>query len=196
MEALVRYARETSAYEVCAVISNRPDAAGLGFAAKNGIEVRCVDHTRYETRSAFDKTLKVEIDAFTPDLIVLAGFMRILTAEFTEGYAGRLVNIHPSLLPSFPGLNTHQRALDAGVRLHGVTVHLVTPELDHGPILDQGAVCVEEGDTPESLANKLLKIEHRLYPRAVANYLSGRLVLEGSRILGAANVPLIFDMTE
>lgn len=189
----MRFAKEAGEYEVSAVISNRPEAAGLVFAKAQGIDAVAIDHKGYASRSQFDAALSSTIDGYEPDLIVLAGFMRILTPGFTEKYSGRLVNIHPSLLPAFPGLNTHQRALDAGVRIHGVTVHLVTPELDHGPILDQGAVVVKPTDTADTLAERLLHVEHQIYPRAVANYLGKRLAYDGGKVFGATDVPLIFD---
>lgn len=159
---------------VAAVISNKTDAAGLVFAREHGIATAVVSHRDHPTREAFDAALAAEIDRHQPDLVVLAGFMRILTAGFVEHFAGRLINIHPSLLPAYPGLHTHQRAIDDGVKLHGCTVHFVTAELDHGPIIAQGAIPVLCGDTPESLAHRLLKVEHRIYPSAV------RWLVEGS----------------
>lgn len=168
MEAIVRAAsREAWPVKIAAVISNRPQASGLNFAKQHGIATYVVDHTAYATREDFDSALQAVIDQFMPDLVVLAGFMRILTEHFVMHYAGKMLNIHPSLLPLFPGLNTHQRALDAGVAEHGTTVHVVTAELDHGPIIAQARVPVLVGDTKESLATRVLEQEHILYPQAI-----------------------------
>ncbi|HZY17460.1 MAG TPA: phosphoribosylglycinamide formyltransferase [Ramlibacter sp.] len=172
MAALVRAARqggwrERLGAQVAAVISNRPDAGGLALAREQGIPAEVVDHKAYEGREAFEADLAAAIDRYAPALVVLAGFMRILTPTFVGRYAGRLVNIHPSLLPAFPGLHTHRRALEAGCRVAGVTVHLVTAELDHGPILEQAVVPVLRGDTEQSLAARVLTQEHIIYPRAV-----------------------------
>ncbi|MDR5736483.1 MULTISPECIES: phosphoribosylglycinamide formyltransferase [unclassified Caballeronia] len=183
MEAVVRAcAREGWPARVAAVISNRPDAAGLGFAAANGIETAVVDHREFDDRAAFDAALAREIDRFEPDVVVLAGFMRVLTDAFVERYAGRMLNVHPSLLPCFPGLRTHQQALDAGVRVHGASVHFVTPTLDHGPIVAQGAVPVIAGDDAAALAARVLTVEHIIYPRAVRWFIEGRLCIEGERV--------------
>jgi phosphoribosylglycinamide formyltransferase 1 len=183
MEAVVRAcAREGWPARVCAVISNRPDAAGLGFAEANGIETKVVDHREFGDREAFDTQLAREIDRFAPDLVVLAGFMRVLTDAFVGRYAGRMINVHPSLLPCFPGLRTHQQALDAGVRVHGASVHFVTPTLDHGPIIAQGAVPVIAGDDASALAARVLRVEHIIYPRAVRWFIEGRLMIEGERV--------------
>lgn len=152
---------------VVAVISNRPAAEGLVAAARMGIATAVVDHRQYEAREAFDAALQHSIDYYQPTLVVLAGFMRILTPAFVAQYAGRLVNIHPSLLPAFTGLNTHQRALDAGCQVAGATVHQVTADLDHGPILARAVVPVLHGDTAETLAARVLTQEHLLYPRAI-----------------------------
>jgi len=167
---------------VAAVISNRPDAPGLAFAAAQGIQTAVVDHRPFPDRAAFDAALAREIDRFSPDLVVLAGFMRVLTEPFVTHYAGRLLNIHPSLLPSFAGLDTHQRALHAGVRLHGATVHFVTPQLDGGPIVVQGAVPVRDGDDAQTLAARVLGIEHVIYPRAVRWFVQGRLAVHGQQV--------------
>ncbi|WP_310714719.1 phosphoribosylglycinamide formyltransferase, partial [Burkholderia multivorans] len=168
MEAIVRAcAHERWPAEVAAVIANRPDAAGLAFAASHGIATAVVDHRSFDGRDSFDAALAAEIDRFAPDLVVLAGFMRILTPEFVRRYEGRLLNIHPSLLPSFKGIRTHQQALDAGVALHGATVHFVIPELDSGAIVAQGAVPVRAGGDAAALAQRVLAVEHVLYPRAV-----------------------------
>ncbi|MDD2547264.1 MAG: phosphoribosylglycinamide formyltransferase [Burkholderiaceae bacterium] len=153
---------------VAAVISNKAEAKGLVFAREQGIATAVLDHQRFATREAFDAELMALIDPYQPALVVLAGFMRILTPGFVAHYAGRLVNIHPSLLPAFAGLHTHQRALDAGCKFAGVTVHQVTAELDLGPILDQAVVPVLPGDTAETLAARVLTQEHVIYPRAVA----------------------------
>ncbi|MEZ2349695.1 phosphoribosylglycinamide formyltransferase [Caballeronia sp. RCC_10] len=183
MEAVVRAcAREGWPARVAAVISNRPDAAGLGFAAANGIDTAVVDHREFDDRAAFDAALAREIDRFEPDLVVLAGFMRVLTDAFVERYAGRMLNVHPSLLPCFPGLRTHQQALDAGVRVHGASVHFVTPTLDHGPIVAQAAVPVIAGDDAAALAARVLTVEHIIYPRAVRWFIEGRLAIEGERV--------------
>ena len=154
--------------QVAAVISNRPDAKGLALARESLIATEVVDHTRFDSREAFDAELSRAIDRRHPSLVVLAGFMRILTPGFVERYRGRLLNIHPSLLPAFPGLHTHQRAIDAGCKVAGATVHQVTSELDHGPILDQAVVPVLPGDTAETLAARVLTQEHLIYPRAIA----------------------------
>jgi len=183
MEAVVRAcAREGWPARVAAVVSNRPDAAGLGFAAANGIDTAVVDHRAFDDRAAFDAALAREIDRFEPDLVVLAGFMRVLTDAFVERYAGRMLNVHPSLLPCFPGLRTHQQALDAGVRVHGASVHFVTPTLDHGPIVAQAAVPVIAGDDAAALAARVLTVEHIIYPRAVRWFIEGRLAIEGERV--------------
>jgi len=152
---------------VTAIISNRPDAAGLGFAQQQGIHNAVIDHKLYDTREQFDQQLAKEIDQFSPDLVILAGFMRILTAEFVEHFADRLINIHPSLLPKFKGLNTHQRAIDAGEKEHGASVHLVTPELDDGPVVLQARVPVLASDDAATLAKRVLEQEHKLYPNAI-----------------------------
>jgi phosphoribosylglycinamide formyltransferase-1 len=183
MEAIIRAcADEGWAAQVAAVIANRPDATGLAFAASHGIATAVVDHRQFPDRDSFDAELAKEIDSFAPDLVVLAGFMRVLTAGFVDHYAGRMLNVHPSLLPSFPGLKTHQQALDAGVRLHGASVHFVTSQLDHGPIVAQAAVPVEAGDTPATLAERVLATEHIIYPRAVRWFVEGRLALDGLRV--------------
>jgi len=175
MEAIVR--AQIAGAQIAAVISNRPDAAGLGFAAAHGIAAQIVDHKDYPSREAFDVALAATIDAHEPDLVVLAGFMRVLTDGFVSHYAGRLLNIHPSLLPSFPGLDTHRRALEAGVRVHGTTVHFVTPTLDCGPIVIQAVVPVLPGDDEAALAARVLEQEHRIYPQAVRWFVDGRLSL-------------------
>ena len=163
---------------VSAVISNRGDAEGLRFAAARGIKTGVVEHRAHATREAFDSALAREIDGFEPRLVVLAGFMRILTAGFVQRYAQRMLNIHPSLLPAFTGLDTHERALTAGVKVHGCTVHFVTAELDHGPIVIQAAVPVRPDDDAAALAARVLEQEHVVYPRAVRWFLDGRLSIE------------------
>jgi phosphoribosylglycinamide formyltransferase-1 len=157
---------------VAAVLSNRADAKGLLFAKEQGIATGVLDHKAFASRDAFDAALRQEIDRFSPDLVVLAGFMRILTPGFVAHYAGKLLNIHPSLLPAFPGLHTHQRAIDAGCRFAGATVHQVTAELDHGEILAQAVVPVLPDDTAETLAARVLTQEHLIYPRALAQLLA------------------------
>ena len=173
---------------VAAVISNNPLAKGLATAQKRGIETAVVDHRAFSDRAGFDGALAAEIDRHRPDLVVLAGFMRILTEPFIERYRGRLINIHPSLLPEFPGLDTHRRALAAGAKTHGCTVHFVTPVVDGGPIIAQAAVAVEPGDTEERLAARVLTEEHRVYPRVVREFLEGRIRLaaDGTVAAGAA----------
>lgn len=162
---------DTLGATVAAVISNKPAAAGLAVANALGVPTQVLDHTGFANREAFDAALAQAIDVHTPALVVLAGFLRILTPAFVNHYAGRLVNIHPSLLPAFPGLNTHQRAIDSGCRFAGATVHRVTAELDHGPILDQAVVPVLPGDTAATLAARVLAQEHRIYPQAVKTLL-------------------------
>ena len=162
---------------VVAVLSNRPEAAGLAWAAGQGIATAALDHRQYADRAAFDTALAAEIDRHAPDLVVLAGFMRILTPAFVQRYDGRLLNIHPSLLPAFAGLHTHERALQAGCKVAGSTVHFVTAELDHGPIVLQAAVPVRVGDTADTLAARVLRGEHIIYPRAVRWFVEGRVAL-------------------
>ncbi len=164
------------------MISNRPDAAGLQFAAAHGVPTAVVDHKAFPDRESFDAALAQVIDGFEPDLVVLAGFMRILTPGFTRHYEGRMLNIHPSLLPAFPGLHTHERAIEAGCRFAGATVHFVTAELDHGPMVAQAVVPVLDGDDAGALAGRVLKLEHRMYPAAVRWFVSGQLAVEGARV--------------
>lgn len=173
--------------EAGAVISSNPAAGGLIIATARGLPTRVVDHREYAERDAFDRALAQAVDAFAPDLLVLAGFMRILTSWFVERYAGRMLNIHPSLLPAFTGVHTHQRALEEGVRLHGCTVHFVTPRLDRGPIIVQAAVPVLEQDTEHSLAERVLVQEHRILPQAVRWFLEGRLRTEGNCVTVAGS---------
>ena len=181
--------------QIAAVISNNPLAPGLQFARSAGIETKLVNHRDYADRTSFDKALGDAIAAYRPDLIVLAGFMRILTEQFIERFSGRILNIHPSLLPAFSGLDTHRRALDEGVKLHGCTVHFVTPTLDHGPIVIQAAVPVLPNDDEERLAARVLQQEHVVYPQAIRWFLEGQLAIEGNHVrLSAAwrnPVPII-----
>lgn len=167
---------------ISAVIGNRPDAPGLAAARERGIFTDVLDSRDYPERSAYDAELARRIDAHSPSLVLLAGFMRILGKTFVERYAGRLLNIHPSLLPAFAGLHTHRRALEAGVKLHGATVHLVTGDLDAGPILIQAAVPVLASDDEDSLAARVLAVEHRIYPLAVRWMLEGRLRIDGRSV--------------
>ncbi|MEH6588891.1 MAG: phosphoribosylglycinamide formyltransferase [Halioglobus sp.] len=165
---------------ICTVVSNNPDAAGLKSAAAAGIPTACVNHRDFDSREAFDQALVDCLDQYEPDLVILAGFMRILTPVFIEHYFGCLLNIHPSLLPKYPGLNTHQRALDTGDTEAGVTVHFVTPELDGGPPILQARVAIESGDTAETLAARVIVQEHRIYPIAARWFLEQRLQLTQS----------------
>lgn len=172
MAAIVKAAREQHwPAKIAAVISNRADAGGLQLAAGQGIPIVVVPNKDYASRELFDAALREAIDRFAPDLVVLAGFMRILTPGFVEHYAGRMLNIHPSLLPKYPGLHTHRQVLEAGDARHGATVHLVTAELDHGPMLGQAAIDVLPGDTESTLAARLLAEEHQLYPRVIRAFL-------------------------
>lgn len=167
--------------KIACVVSNRPGAAGLERAKEFGIDAFCVDHKTYETREAFENAVIDILDRYDPAVVVLAGFMRVLTPNFVNHFGGRILNIHPALLPLFKGLDTHQRALDAGVRLHGSTVHFVSAELDGGSIIGQAAVPVLASDTAETLAARVLRLEHILYPRAVYAVASGRVRIENGR---------------
>lgn len=187
MQAIVRAAQsEQWPAKIAAVISNRSDAEGLAFAAAQGIPIAVMANKDYANREAFDAALQSVIDRFAPDLVVLAGFMRILTAPFVAHFDGRILNIHPSLLPSFPGLETHRQALAAGVKIHGATVHFVTADLDHGPIVTQAAVPVLEADTEQTLAARVLAEEHVIYPRAVRWFVEGKLSIADGRVHVAA----------
>lgn len=177
MEAILK-----AGIPVQAVISNNAAAAGLATARNHGTATAVIDHRQFPDRAAFDTALTAAIDSHRPDLVVLAGFMRILTDAFVAHYSGRMINIHPSLLPAFPGLNTHRRALEAGVRVHGCTVHFVTPVLDHGPIIIQAAVPVQPDDTEDALAARVLREEHRIYPQAVRWFCEDRLALANGRV--------------
>jgi phosphoribosylglycinamide formyltransferase-1 len=179
LQALMRAARQEQWEQrlqarITAVISNRSDAPGLTLARAAGLACEVLDHTAYPSRDAFDAALMTRIDAHQPALVLLAGFMRILTPEFVRHYEGRLINIHPSLLPAFTGLHTHRRALEAGCKVAGATVHRVTAELDHGPILAQAAVPVMPDDSPETLAARVRAAEHQIYPQAVRAWLQAR----------------------
>ena len=169
--------------DIRAVISNNPDAYGLIRAQQAGIPTEVVDHREFPDRASYDRALQACIDHYQPELVVLAGFMRILTDDFVNHYLGRMINIHPSLLPKYQGLNTHQRALDAGDTVHGVSVHFVTPELDGGPVILQAAVPVHAGDTAKTLARRVLEREHVIYPLVVRWFADGRLQLEGDQVL-------------
>ena len=178
MQAIVeRCAAEGWPAQVVGVVSNKADAAGLAWAAERGIATAVVDHTAFTTREAFDAELARVIDQWSPDLLVLAGFMRILGAAFVRHYEGRMLNVHPSLLPAFTGLHTHRRAIEAGCKLAGLTVHFVTPELDHGPIVAQAAVPVLPGDDEDTLSARVLAREHVVYPLAVRWFVEGKLKL-------------------
>ncbi|AOY01297.1 phosphoribosylglycinamide formyltransferase [Jeongeupia sp. USM3] len=168
---------------IAAVISNKADAEGLAWARARGITTASLNHKDFDGRDAFDAALAELIDTFAPDLVILAGFMRILTPGFVGHYENRLMNIHPSLLPAFTGLHTHERAIAEGVKFAGCTVHFVTAELDHGPIVAQAVVPVHDADDAAALAARILVEEHRLYPQAVADFVAGRLTIAGQRVL-------------
>jgi len=191
MEAIVHACQQEGwPARIAAVVSNKADASGLQFAASHGIATAVVDHKAFTSREAFDAELAKVIDGFTPDVVVLAGFMRILTEGFVRHYEGRLLNIHPSLLPAFPGLHTHQRAIEAGCKLAGATVHFVTPELDHGPIVAQAVVPVLVGETAAQLAQRVLVQEHRMYPTAVRWFVQDELELTADgRVLHRQQAP-------
>lgn len=180
--------RNDCAGDVVVVGSNKAEAKGLDIARDVGIATFAVSHRDFAAREAFDAALVAALNEHRPDLVVLAGFMRILTPVFTNAFAGRLINIHPSLLPSFPGVDTHARALAEGVKLHGCTVHFVTPELDRGPIIAQAAVQVDDDDTPDTLAAKVLLQEHQILPFAVRLFCEGRLRIDGLRVKTAPKV--------
>lgn len=168
--------------QIAAVVSNRQDAEGLVFAQQRGIATRMVPHQAFPSRERFDQALMEVLDTFQPDLVVLAGFMRILSADFVNHYAGRLINIHPSLLPAFPGLDTHQRAIDAGVKFSGCTVHFVTDVLDHGPIIAQSVVPVLPDDTAKTLAARILIEEHKIYPEVLSWFAANRLSIKNDKV--------------
>lgn len=197
MEAIVKAAQnEAWPAKIAAVISNRPEAGGLDFAKSHGIETAVLDHRSFKERASFDAKLVELIDSYKPDLVVLAGFMRILTGDFVRHYEGRLLNIHPSLLPLFPGLHTHEQALEAGVSEHGATVHFVTEALDHGPMVIQASVPVLPGDTPDTLAQRVLKQEHVIYPRAVRWFIDNRLSISENRVLVSPSEAQLLTSTD
>ncbi len=183
MQAVVEAAVPNA--DIRAVLSNNENAAGLAWAASRGITTAALNHKNFPDRESFDRTMMELIDRHQPDLVVLAGFMRILTPAFCAHYEGRLINIHPSLLPAFTGLHTHERALAAGCRVAGCTVHFVTPELDCGPVIAQGVVPILDGDTADDIAARVLKVEHQLLPQAVADFAAGRLKIDGNRVLNS-----------
>ena len=190
MEAIVqRCASEHWQAAVVAVVANRPQATGLAFARERGIATAVVDHQAFASRDAFDAALATAIEAQRPDLIVLAGFMRILGDAFVRRYTQRILNIHPSLLPAFPGLHTHRRALEAGCKASGATVHFVTPELDHGPIVIQSVVPVQPDDTEHTLAARVLASEHRIYPQAVRWFVQEQLRIDGGVVRHTGGAP-------
>ncbi|MBU0498498.1 MAG: phosphoribosylglycinamide formyltransferase [Gammaproteobacteria bacterium] len=196
LQALIDAATEDAPFRIAAVISNRADAFGLERAQRAGIETRILDHREYPDRESYDRALMAAIDGFSPELLVLAGFMRILGEGFVRHYRGRLLNIHPSLLPKFKGLGTHRRALEAGEQIHGASVHFVTEELDGGPVIMQGEVAVRPEDTAELLASRVLKREHIIYPLTVRWFAEGRLRLEEAKILLDGQPlarPVVFD---
>jgi phosphoribosylglycinamide formyltransferase 1 len=183
MQAIVRTcAQQGWPAQVVGVLSNRPDAKGLVWAQEQGLHTAVIDHKGFASRDAFDSALAQQIDALAPNLVVLAGFMRILGAALVQRYAGRLLNIHPSLLPAFPGLHTHRRALETGCQAAGATVHFVTPELDHGPIVMQSVVPVLAGDSEHMLAARVLATEHVIYPLSVRWFVEGKLRVQDGRV--------------
>jgi phosphoribosylglycinamide formyltransferase-1 len=192
MAALIEAAKDISyPAEIALVLSNRPDAGGLDTAKANGIATEVVDHTKYgKDRAAFDTALQAALVKHRVEIVCLAGFMRLLTAGFVNQWPERMINIHPALLPAFKGLDTHQRALDAGTKVHGATVHFVVPEMDAGPIIVQGAVAVRNDDTEETLAKRVLAVEHRIYPFALKQLAEGRIkVVDGRCLIDGVPVP-------
>lgn len=179
---------------IAAVLSNNPDAAGLQWAAERGIATQALNHREFANRADFDRAMMQLIDSYQPDLVVLAGFMRILTPEFCAHYTERCINIHPSLLPAFTGLHTHQRAIDEGCRVAGCTIHFVTEELDCGAIISQGVVPILDNDTADTLAARVLKVEHQLLPQAVADFVAGNLTIHGKRV--HKNTPTALETTQ
>ncbi len=183
MAALIEAAKDPSyPAEIVAVISNRPDAPGLAKAREAGLIAEAIDHKAFSSRSDFEAALEARLEAHVIDLVVLAGFLRLMTAAFVESWSGRMINIHPALLPAFPGLATHERALEAGVRVHGCTVHYVTPGMDEGPIIAQAAVPVLPGDSAAELGARVLRAEHKLYPAALARVARGEAPIMGERV--------------
>jgi phosphoribosylglycinamide formyltransferase-1 len=196
LQALIDATRERDfPGEIIAVGSNRPQAFALERAAQAGIETFTVDHTRFDARDVFDAELRLEMERRQPDLVVLAGFMRILTPELVRAFQGRMLNVHPSLLPKYRGLNTHQRVIDAGDKAHGVSVHFVTEDLDGGPVIAQAEVAVKPDDTPESLAERVQQQEHVLYPIVVRWFCEGRLQLSGNDCILFDGQPMPAVMT-
>lgn len=192
MAALIEAAKDKSyPAEIALVLSNRPDAGGLATARSHGIATEAVDHTPFgKDRAAFERALRAVLEAHRIDLVCLAGFMRLLSPTFVGQWQNRMLNIHPALLPAFKGLNTHQRALDAGAKIHGATVHFVVPEMDAGPVIMQGAVAVRDGDTEQSLAARVLAVEHRIYPEALRFVAEGRVnVVDGRCLIDGVPVP-------
>lgn len=188
MSALIGAAMDPSfPGEIVAVLANKADAGGLATAARYGIAAKAVPHRDHASRDEHEAALIRVLDEFRPDVVCLAGYMRLLTPRFVEHYKGRMINIHPSLLPLFPGLHTHERALAAGMRIHGCTVHFVTQDMDEGPIIAQAAIAVERGDTPDRLSDRLLRAEHRLYPHALRLVLDGTVRMEGGRAIFATD---------
>jgi phosphoribosylglycinamide formyltransferase-1 len=188
MDALIEAARDPHyPADIALVLSNKPDAAGLNKAKAAGIAVAAVDHKIYAGREEFERAVHMILETYAIDLICLAGFMRLLTPWFINQWRGRLINIHPALLPSYRGLNTHERALADGVKIHGCTVHFVVPEMDEGPIIAQAAITVLDTDTVETLGARVLSQEHRLYPMALNLVASGALQIIGNRVIGAVN---------
>jgi phosphoribosylglycinamide formyltransferase-1 len=175
--------------EIALVFSNRPEAEGLAFAKSRGLAVAAIDHKLHAGREDFDRTTQALLDLHRIELICLAGFMRLLSPWFVKAWEGRMLNIHPSLLPSYRGLDTHERALADGVRIHGCTVHFVVPEVDAGPIVAQAALAVRDDDTPDTLAARVLEQEHVIYPRALALAAAGRLTIAGTRVTGGGDIP-------
>lgn len=174
--------------KIVAVLSNNPNAAGLAWAAERGIATNAINHKDFASREDFDRAMMQLIDQYQPDLVVLAGFMRILTPEFCKHYENRCINIHPSLLPAFTGLHTHQRALDEGCRVSGCTIHFVTEVLDNGAIISQGVVPILDGDTADDVAARVLAVEHQLFPQAVADFVAGNLRIDGKRVIKTTQV--------
>jgi len=195
LQAIIEHQQQSkNLYEIVLVISNRPEAFGLKRAQKAGIATKVIDHTNFTGREAFDEQMKIELDKAEVELVVLAGFMRILSAEFTEHFLGRMLNIHPSLLPKYQGLNTHQRALDSGDKEHGLSVHFVTPELDGGPVIVQSKTNIQNDDTAESLQQRIHSLEHTAYPTVVEWFAQGRLLFKQSKVYFDAkelNSPII-----
>lgn len=182
MRAIVQKTQSNPKVDIVAVIAHTPNSQGLQWAKEQGIATEEVLHKDYDSREAFEKQLKQVIDAYRPDYVVLAGFMRILGAEFVASYPDRIINIHPSLLPSFVGLHTHQQAIDMGVKVHGCTVHIVTAELDHGPILAQATVPVLDQDDADQLAQRVLTMEHQIYPAVVAGLAQETIIYQDGKV--------------